>query len=72
MGLGTIAETWMLLMLTFGKEKAGAIGQALEGPLTAVIPASALQLHPNAVGILDPDAVRDLKYKTYYRQQAAT
>jgi glucosamine-6-phosphate deaminase len=71
MGLGTIAEARTLLMLAFGKEKAKAIGQAVEGPLTAAIPASSIQLHPNGVVILDPEAARDLKYKGYYRQQSA-
>jgi glucosamine-6-phosphate deaminase len=70
MGLGTIAEARTLLLLAFGKEKAKAIAQALEGPLTAAIPASSLQLHPNAVVILDPEAAEDLKYKSYYRQQS--
>jgi len=70
-GLGTIAEARTLLMLAFGKEKAKAIAQALEGPLTAAIPASSVQLHPNAVVILDPEAAEDLKYKSYYRQQSS-
>ena len=56
MGLGTIGEARALLMLAFGKEKAKAIAQAVEGPLTAAIPASSIQLHPNAVVILDPEA----------------
>jgi len=70
MGLGTIAEARTLLMLAFGKEKAKAIAHAIEGPLTAAIPASSIQLHPNAVVILDPEAAGDLKYKSYYRQQS--
>jgi len=61
MGLGTIAEARALLMLAFGKEKAKAIAKAVEGPLTAAIPASSIQLHPNAVVILDPEAAGDLK-----------
>jgi glucosamine-6-phosphate deaminase len=71
MGLGTIAEARTLLMLAFGKEKAKVIAQAVEGPLTAAIPASSIQLHPNAVVILDPEAAGDLKYKRYYRQQSS-
>lgn len=69
MGLGTIAEARALLILAFGKEKAKAIAQALEGPLTSAIPASSVQLHPNAVVILDPEAAGDLKNKRLYRQQ---
>jgi glucosamine-6-phosphate deaminase len=71
MGLGTIAEAQTLLMLGFGKEKAKAIAQAVEGPLTAAIPASSIQLHPNAVVILDPEAAGDLKFKKYYQQQSS-
>jgi glucosamine-6-phosphate deaminase len=71
MGLGTIGEARTLLMLAFGKEKAKAIAQAVEGPLTAAIPGSSIQLHPNAVVILDPAAAGDLKYKRYYRQQSS-
>lgn len=71
MGLGTIAEARTLLMLAFGKEKAKAIAQAVEGPLTAAIPASSIQLHPNAVVILDQEAAGDLKFKRYYQQQSS-
>lgn len=71
MGLGTIAEARVLLVLAFGKEKAKVIAQAVEGPLTAAIPASSIQLHPNAVVILDSEAAGDLKYKSYYQQQSS-
>ena len=71
MGLGTIAEARALLMLAFGKEKAKAIAKAVEGPLTAAIPASSIQLHPHVVVILDSEAAEDLKYKSYYRQQSS-
>jgi glucosamine-6-phosphate deaminase len=71
LGLGTIAEARALLMLAFGKEKAKAIAQAVEGPLTAAIPASSIQLHLNAVVILDQEAAGDLKFKKYYQQQSS-
>ena len=71
MGLGTIAEAQTLLLLAFGEEKAEAIARAIEGPLTAEIPASSIQLHQNVVVILDPAAARGLKYKRYYRQQSS-
>jgi glucosamine-6-phosphate deaminase len=71
MGLGTIGEARALLLLAFGKEKAQMIAQAVEGPLTAVIPASSIQLHPNAVVILDQEAAGDLKFKKYYQQQSS-
>ena len=71
MGLGTIAEAQTLLLLAFGKEKAKAVARAIEGPLTAEIPASSIQLHQNVVVILDPAAAGGLKYKKYYRQQSS-
>jgi glucosamine-6-phosphate deaminase len=71
MGLGTIAEARTLLMLAFGTEKAQAIAQAIEGPVTAAIPASSIQSHPNAVVILDPEAAGDLRYKRQYREQSS-
>jgi glucosamine-6-phosphate deaminase len=71
LGLGTIAEARALLMLAFGKEKAKVVAQAVEGPITAAIPASSIQLHPNAVVILDPEAAGDLRLKRYYQQQAS-
>jgi glucosamine-6-phosphate deaminase len=71
MGLGTIAEARVLLVLAFGKEKAKAIAKAVEGPLTAAVPASSIQLHPNAVVILDSEAAGDLKFKKYYQQQSS-
>jgi glucosamine-6-phosphate deaminase len=71
LGLGTIAEARILLMLAFGKEKAQMIAQAVEGPLTASIPASSIQLHPNAVVILDQAAAGALNHKSYYQQQSS-
>jgi hypothetical protein len=35
------------------------------------IPASSIQLHPNAVVILDQEAAGDLKFKSYYQQQSS-
>ena len=71
MGLGTIAEARTLLLLAFGKQKAKVIAQAIEGPLISEIPASSIQLHPDAVVILDAEAAQDLKHTSYYRQQSS-
>jgi glucosamine-6-phosphate deaminase len=71
MGLGTISEAQTLVMLAFGKEKAKPVAQAIEGPLTAAVPASSIQLHDHVVVILDPAAAGDLKHKRYYRDQTA-
>ncbi len=67
MGLGTILESRMCLLLAFGRKKASAVAKALEGPLTASVPASVLQLHPRAVIVLDEDAAAELERADYYK-----
>jgi len=67
MGLGTIMEARMCLLLAFGKKKAPAIAQTVEGPITAMVPASILQLHPHAILILDEEAASELQRADYYR-----
>jgi len=45
-GIGTILEARHLVLMAWGSSKAHAVAQAVEGPLTAMVPASVLQLHP--------------------------
>ncbi len=66
MGLGTILESRMCLLLAFGAKKAEAVAGMAEGPLTASLPASVLQLHRRAVVILDREAAADLERAEYY------
>jgi glucosamine-6-phosphate deaminase len=66
MGLGTIMDSRMCLLLAFGKKKARAISLAAEGPVTAMVPGSVLQMHPRAVMVLDKDAASELKMADYY------
>lgn len=67
MGIGTIMEARHNLLLAFGKNKARAIASAVEGPITAMHPASALQRHPKVSVLLDKAAAANLKLKDYYR-----
>jgi glucosamine-6-phosphate deaminase len=67
MGIGTILEARICLLLAFGKKKARAISLAVEGPVTSMVPASALQLHPRAIILLDRDAASELKHVDYYQ-----
>lgn len=67
MGIGTIMEARHCLLLAFGKKKSRAIAGAVEGPVTAMNPASALQLHPRVTVCLDAGAAAGLKMKQYYR-----
>jgi glucosamine-6-phosphate deaminase len=66
MGIGTILETKSVLLLASGKEKAEMIARAVEGPVTASVPASALQLHPRAKFIIDEAAAAALTRRDYY------
>ena len=66
MGVGTILESRTGLLLAFGRKKACAVAAACEGPVTAMVPASALQMHSRAVVILDREAAANLKRADYY------
>jgi glucosamine-6-phosphate deaminase len=67
-GIGTILEARHLVLLAFGREKAAAVAAAVEGPVTAMVPASALQLHPHATVVVDEPAGSDLRLAGYYRE----
>lgn len=67
MGIGTILEARQNLLLAFGPQKARAIAQAVEGPITADNPASVLQMHPATKLCLDQEAASSLKRADYYR-----
>jgi glucosamine-6-phosphate deaminase len=67
MGVGTILESRQCLLLAFGKQKSQAIHDAIEGPITAQVTASALQLHRDVICVLDADAATLLQRTEYYR-----
>ncbi|MEO8410174.1 MAG: glucosamine-6-phosphate deaminase [Propionivibrio sp.] len=67
MGIGTIMEARQNLLLAFGTNKAKAAAEAIEGPITAINPASILQMHPDARVCLDQPAAAKLKRADYYR-----
>lgn len=66
MGVGTIMEAETCILLASGKSKAETVAKAIEGPVTALISASALQLHQDAVFILDEEAASSLQLYDYY------
>ena len=67
MGLGTIMDCRTCLLLAFGPKKTRAVAQAVEGPLTAMVPASILQMHPRAIFLLDEESAAELQRAYYYR-----
>jgi glucosamine-6-phosphate deaminase len=66
-GLGTILRARHVVLLAFGEGKAQAVAGAVEGPLTASLPGSAIQLHPHATVVLDEAAASRLVHADYYR-----
>ena len=56
MGVGTILRARRALLLATGRDKAEAIRGMVNGPVTPMLPASALRFHPNCVAILDEAA----------------
>lgn len=67
MGIGTIMGARQCLLLAFGENKAGAIAEAVEGPVTASNPASILQMHPVAKVFLDDPSAVLLQRREYYQ-----
>jgi glucosamine-6-phosphate deaminase len=67
MGVGTILEAKKIIMLANGAKKADIVAEAIEGPVTAQVSASALQLHQDVVVILDAEAGARLKRADYYK-----
>lgn len=68
MGIGTIMEARQILLLAFGRKKARAVAEAVEGPVTSMNPVSLLQMHPVTKVCLDSDAASRLKRTDYYRR----
>ncbi|MGW2045523.1 glucosamine-6-phosphate deaminase [Streptomyces sp. NPDC001858] len=66
-GIGTILEARHLVLLATGEGKADAVAATVEGPIAAVCPASALQLHPHATVVVDEGAASKLKFADYFR-----
>ncbi len=67
MGVGTIMEARAVLLLAFGANKSHVIAEAVEGAISAMNPASILQMHPVAKALLDEEAAAELALKDYYR-----
>jgi len=66
-GLGTILRARHLVLLAFGAGKAEALAAAVEGPVSASMPGSAIQLHQRVTVVVDREAAASLEYLDYYR-----
>ena len=71
-GIGTILEARHLLLVANGRHKAEAVHQLVEGPVSAMWPATALQLHPHVTVVLDEPAASRLQLASYYKETYAT
>lgn len=67
MGIGTILDARHCVLVATGRHKADAVARAVEGPVSAMVPASALQHHPQTTVIADEQAAAKLTLQDYYR-----
>lgn len=70
-GVGTILDARHVILLASGENKARPVATAVEGPIAAMFPASALQLHPHVSIIIDEAAASELTHADYYRSTYA-
>ena len=70
-GLATIMSARHLVLLATGRAKAEAVHQLVEGPVSAMWPATIMQLHPHATVLVDDAAASRLLLADYYRQTYA-
>lgn len=71
-GLGTIMAARHVVLVATGEAKADAIAHVVEGPITAMCPASVLQMHQFATVVIDEAAARHLALADYYKQVYAS
>ncbi|PTU55178.1 glucosamine-6-phosphate deaminase [Sphaerisporangium cinnabarinum] len=71
-GLATIMSARHLVLLATGKGKAEAVHQLVEGPISAMWPATIMQTHPHATVLVDDAAASRLQLGDYYRQTYAS
>jgi glucosamine-6-phosphate deaminase len=67
MGIGTIMDARRVILLATGESKAAAIKATVEGPVSAWCPASALQMHPATVLIIDEAAAGQLSDPGFFK-----
>ena len=60
MGIGTIFKAKEIILLAWGKKKAAIIKKAVEGEISAKVPATFLQLSENTEVYIDQDAASEL------------
>ncbi|MBX9243584.1 glucosamine-6-phosphate deaminase [Actinotalea ferrariae] len=71
-GLRTILDARHLILLATGRGKAEAVHQLVEGPVSALWPATVLQHHPHVTVLVDEAAASRLQLADYYRETWAS
>ncbi|GAA4434294.1 glucosamine-6-phosphate deaminase [Georgenia halophila] len=71
-GLATIMSARHLVLVATGPGKAEAVHHLVEGPVSAMWPATVMQHHPRATVLLDPAAASRLQLAGYYREVYAS
>ncbi len=67
MGIATILRARSIILLANGQKKAAAVRDMIEGPVSAMCPASALQFHPETEIYLDQESASELRLLDYYQ-----
>jgi glucosamine-6-phosphate deaminase len=67
-GLATIMEARHVILVATGSRKAEAVHHLVEGPVSAMWPATILQHHPHVTALLDDAAAHRLQLAGYYRE----
>jgi glucosamine-6-phosphate deaminase len=67
MGIATIMDARYVLLMATGANKAIAVKDMITGGVSAMCPASALQMHENAIVLLDKTAASKLSDQGYYQ-----
>lgn len=67
MGIATIMDARYVLLMATGANKASAVKAMIADGVSAMCPASALQMHENAIILLDSAAASELSNQNYYQ-----
>src|SRR5450756_19590 len=70
-GLATIMSARHIVLIATGRAKAEAIHHLVEGPVSAMWPATILQHHPHVSVLVDPAAAGRLQLADYFRSTYA-
>lgn len=72
MGIGTIMDSAQIVLIATGEGKADAVQATVEGAISASCPASILQMHRDAIVLVDRAAaskLRNLEFYTFVEDQ---